>query len=365
MDGTDILGQVLEPTARGGFLMLVRRDWARSKAPNWLRAWERVETPRVRLARRERKARLIAWQADRAGAGGGSPVDSWIPREIARLSTLNPPRTVLTAAEFSRSDVRKVDRRDEPTARMLRLGWLAGLGGVESMSANDLRDALAFRGLLRPERPAFVDSLLPLYPEPEDRWRMRRAATEVAFESDLRFVQFRQFFLPETGPGSDASPRTTSELIDSPVGRDAFGAINAVTPFDAVQLRLDDLADRGRTGAVMTRLEFNVDSDQAEAETVFWVRRASGQWTTAFTQKASARTDEPDDVVRATPDAESTPIRTTVMILETVAGAASAPAVSERRQNVAAAAQRAMGRARAALNRDLAPFVLPVLAGTR
>lgn len=69
-----------------------------------------------------------------------------LDREIARLSTLRPLRTVLMAVTLTRNEIRKVERRDEPTARLLRLGWIAGLGGVEMMSVEGLKEALAFRG---------------------------------------------------------------------------------------------------------------------------------------------------------------------------------------------------------------------------
>jgi hypothetical protein len=366
-DGTVLLGQVLEPVPGGGLLMLVRRDWARARAPAWLRRWERAEAPLVLRARRERKERLAVWRQDRAGANGaaGDPLTAWIDREIPRLSTLRPPRIVLTAAALSRHEVRQVVRRDEPTARLLRLGWLAGLGGVETMSVRDLRDALAFRGRLRPDAPVSVDALLPLYPESEDRWRTRRAATEAAAEPDLRFVLFRQFVLPEIMPGGDAAPATTTELIDSPAGRLAFGSIQAVTPFDAVQERLDDFADQGRTGAVVTRLEFNVDSDRAEAESTFYVRLSGGDWSPVYRRNATARTDELDGAAGPVPGPDASPVRTTLLVLESVASSPSSPKVSGRRQAIGAAARLALARARAALDLDLAPFVLPVAPGAR
>lgn len=361
-DGSVVLGQVKDSTPRGGLVVLVRRDWARTNLPTRLGAWERAEAPLVRVARRERKERLIDWK--QARAGGGDRLVPAIDREISRLSTLRPPRTVLMSVTLTRNEIRRVERRDEPTARLFRLGWIAGLGGVETMSVEGLKEALSFRGRLNLDDAASVDHLLPLYPETLERWNARRAATEVVAEPGLRFVNFRQFFLPETGPGSDAMPRTTTELIDSPAGRLAFGAIQAVTPFDARQERLDGLAERGRIGAIVSRLEFNVDSDRADAESVFWVRSGGG-WSPILSQKASARTDESEDEVGVAPATESTPLRTALLVLESVAATPSAPGVSRRRQAVGATAERALGRARAALDRDLAPLILPVLSGLR
>jgi hypothetical protein len=267
-------------------------------------------------------------------------------------------------ATLFRNDVRKVERRDDETRRLLRLGWLAGLGGVEEMSSADLKDALSFRGRLRPGDPAYLDSLLPLYPESLESWHTRRAAADVLGDPGTRFVRFREFTLAETGPGAEAAPQTTTELIDSPAGRAAFGAIQAVTPFDAVQERLDDLGDRGRSGAVITRLEFQSGSDRADAEVTFYVRSSDGAWSPRVTYRASATLDEP--AADNDPDAlpESAAIRTSLRIFETVASTPSPPGLSDRRQALGATAQRAMARARSKLDADLVPLALPVFTSS-
>jgi hypothetical protein len=267
-------------------------------------------------------------------------------------------------ATLTRAEVRRVDRRDDETRRLLRLAWLAGLGGVEDMAPTDLRDALRFRGKLRAGDPAHVDSLLPLYPEGDAVWLARRNAADALSDPDARFVRFREFTLPETGSGDEAAPRNTTELIDSPAGRAAFGAIQAVTPFDAVQEQLDDLSDRGCGGAIVTQLDFAADSDRADASATFYSRGADGSWTATIARNAFATVDEPQDRVETDPETqpESATIRTALRIFESVAASPSQPELSERRQRVGATAQRAMARARAALNADLAPLALPVFS---
>jgi hypothetical protein len=364
-DGTVVHGQVLEATPRGQLVVLVRREWAKTNAPAWLMKWEADELPLVRRARRDRKIRLSDWRHARAGtsAAGGDPVVAGVDREIRQLSTLRPPPTVLMTATLARHEVRSVARRPEADARLLRLGWLAGLGGVETMSVDELKAALQFRGRLRADAPAWVDALLPLAPEPDDRWRARRAATELAAEPGLRFVRFRQLTLPETGPGSDPPPRNTTELLDSPAGRTAFESIQGINAFDGTDRLLDGVANRGRVGAIVSRLEFSVDSDAADAEATFWVRQESGRWAAIFTRKATARTDEPAGIEVRYP--EGTPIRSALLVLESVQATPSSPETSQQRQARGSAAERALGRARAALDFDLAPLVLPVLGGVR
>ncbi len=126
-----------------------------------------------------------------------------------------------------------------------------------------------------------------------------------------------------------------------------------------VRLLLDDIAARNRIGAIITRLEFAVDSEQAEAQSTFWVRQQDDRWQAAITRKASVRVDAPpDDVVPL----EGSPVKTMLLILETVASAAAQPAVSQQRQRVGAIAERALAHARAALDRELAQqwiFVSP------
>lgn len=356
-DGAVVRGQVTEGTPRGGLVVLVRRDWAKAKVPAWFQKWERAEAPLIRKARQDRKQRLIDWKKERANGDAPDPLAGLIDREVNRLTTLRPPPTVLMAATLTRSEVRSETRQGEEERRLLRLGWLAGISGVETMSVDDLEAALSFRGKMRPEEPAFVAPLLPIYPETEERWQTRMAATEVAVEPTLRFVQFRQFILPETGPGSDAAPRDTTELIDSPEGRAAFGAIQAVSAFDtAVRERLADLGDSGRVGAIVSRIEFSVNSDVADAEAQLWVRRGD-RWSPALTRKASAREDDPEET---TVYPASTSIRTALLILESVASTPSGPDVSRRRQLAGTTAQRALGRARLALDLELGPYLVPL-----
>jgi hypothetical protein len=355
-DGSSLLGQVYEPAPLGGLVVLVRRDWAQANLPAWLKVWQREEVPLVRQARHERKLRLTEWRDE---LDDGGPLRSWVGREIVKLSTLRVPRTPLMGARLKRADVRSVMRQPIEVGRLLRLGWLAEIDNVETKPVLELKDELDRRKLLRPTDRGRVDGLLPLYPESADRWRTRRAATEVALDPGLRFVQFRDFLIPEAGP-NNPPPRTTTELLDSPEGLGGFGSIQAVTPFDAIQERLGDAADQGAVGSIVSRLVFSVDSDRADTESTLWVRQSGGRWSPTFSHKGTATVDEPEDA-GPTP-AEATPIRSLLLVLEGVAATPSSPEVSERRQEIGATAQRALGRARAALQAELDAYVLSVFA---
>jgi hypothetical protein len=222
------------------------------------------------------------------------------------------------------------------------------------------------RGGVRPDDPAAVAALLPLASETEATWFRRRGATEALVENDLRFVRFREFILPESGPEADvAAPANTTQLLDSPAAQEAYRSILAVTPADPVRVRLDLAASRGRVGAIVSRVDFQIDSASAEAETALWVRQEGGAWSSVASRRASARTDEPADTPGTAPPAVFVPIRTALSVLELFGAAAATPPESRQRQAAATAVQRALGRARGALDRDLAPLVLPVTAPRR
>jgi hypothetical protein len=367
-DDEVVLGQVAGEGRFGALTVLVRRAWAEANVPGHVRDWERVEAARVRRARLERRARLFEWRRERAeGDGTADPVLGWIELEVTRVSDPRPPRTPLMAVELPRSEVRAVVRRDPETARLLRLAWRHRLAEPEATPVDALRAALQDLGALDPNDPARVEDLLPVAPEAEALWRARRGATEASVEPGLRFVLFRELVVPEWGPGPDvAAPGNTTELLDSPAALSAFAAIQGIRPADPVRLRLAEASARGRVGAIASRVELAADSDTARAESTLWVRLGTAdannveraRWTPYVTRRASARTDEPIDP--SEPVAAFTPIRTALLVLESVAGSPSPPGLSVQRQAAGAAAQRALGRARAALEADLAPLVLPV-----
>ena len=61
--------------------------------------------------------------------------------------------------------------------------------------------------------PAALDRLLPLAPEAELHWLGRRAATELAVDSDLRFFRFQDTVLPDSGAGQPAGGHGLSTAV--------------------------------------------------------------------------------------------------------------------------------------------------------
>ena len=70
------------------------------------------------------------------------------------------------------------------------------------MPMDDLKDALEGRGFAAAsDQTPSLAGLLPLFPEPELSWLGRRAATELAVDSDLRFIRFQNMVLPDLKTG--------------------------------------------------------------------------------------------------------------------------------------------------------------------
>ena len=70
------------------------------------------------------------------------------------------------------------------------------------MSLDDLKDAVEGRGFtVDGEQAPSLAGLLPLVPEPDLTWLARRAATELAVDSDLKFIRYQGMILPDLPAG--------------------------------------------------------------------------------------------------------------------------------------------------------------------
>jgi hypothetical protein len=357
-DGAVVLGQVVEPATPGTLRVLVRRAWARDHVPDWARRWEAAEAPRLLQARRQRRERLEAWRRERRPEPGrDDPIGSWIDAELARLGDDQPAETPLMLVELPRAGVKAVTRRPDELGRRLRQGWLAGFADVETKVPEDLTSALEGRGFaVRGAELPSVDSLLPIPAEPDARWQLRRAATEVSAERGLWFLRHGdQLVLPEGEPGVPADAATALA---------AFKALLQDEPGDPLQPHLVATGRRGRVGLVVTRLDTAPDASGVTVEMTLWVRSGEGRWAPAGSKAAAVGVDE----VRAgaAGQVEADPqVQEVFRAFEALGlGAAGEEA---RRQAVAvgAATQMALGRARAAFDRALEPLVLPIDAAPR
>ena len=170
------------------------------------------------------------------------------------------------AVQLSRADVKTSTRRPPEIERLLRLGWLAGFADVETMPLDELKKSLEGKGFdVHGTEEVSLEALLPIMPEAEAHWQTRRAASEVASDSGLRFVRFQSLVFPDTVPGV---PPEGAMLLST-----LKGLLDDKPAVDPLISALRGVAAKGRTGAVVTRLEMAPDFSSVAVEATLWVRR--------------------------------------------------------------------------------------------
>jgi hypothetical protein len=362
-----VLGVVTSVTQnrgqRGSVAFLVRRDWAKRNLPGRVSAWERSAAAAARTALAQRNERVRAWRKDRAA----NPVDDdkiikWIDHELDRLSAPGAAEhSTLLPVEVPKDDVVGLSRRPAGSEQLIGRAWLCNLPDPESMSAGALKDSLEARGYaIDPadkSPPPPLDRLLPPVPEPIERWLARRAATELAVDSDLRFVRFQDTVLPDGGAGQlmgglglSTALSELKRLLDPDDARKADPLIEKLTAIEA----------RGRKGAAVTRLEIQPDLDSVTVESTLWICVGPKQWVPFGSRSATVRTADvrPETGKNLADDPQ---VKSAFSIVESL-GLGSVPAeLKDRSLKIGAATEKALGMARSAFNQDLDALALPVL----
>jgi hypothetical protein len=355
-DGRMVLGQVVEPTPRGKVWIIVRRAWAEKALPDLARRWVTAEAPGIKQATDQRIARLTAWRRERPRiAGKNDPIGDWIDGELERLKGPNAPQEParLMLVSLNRSDVRSLTKRPPATARLLRLGWRIDAPDVESQPAGELKRALEGRGFAPDgSDPGVVDDLLPLSSETEARWRLRRAATEVQNESNLRFIRYGSLVLPEDASAGGAAMNlgTLGEALKSLLGDEA--------PMDPLTARFAEVARTGRVGMLVTKLDIAPDTSSVRVETTLWIRLSNDRWEPAINRPATVRMDDarPDEAAVVGGDPQ---VKQILGFVESMGLGDLAPTL----KNAGAATKRALGAARSELQKEIDSMALPVSAG--
>jgi hypothetical protein len=362
-DGSIVLGLVTAAGSgpRGSIELLVRRDWAEKHVASWVKKWDKALESSSRLAARQRRERLQAWRRERAG---GVPADDrivgWIDGELQRLD--QPGRlwgTAILPVRLARGDVRGMVRQSQANARLLRLGWLCEIPDAETLPPDSLADAVETRGFMpKGDDAPSLSRLLPIVPEGDTEWLARRAATELAVDSDLRFIRYQDMVLPDIKGGQPLA------------GLDLSSALASITRLlDPGQARVDPLAgslrkvgERGRVGAMVTRLDLAADLGQVTVETTLWVRTGGDRWVPFVARSAAVRPDEvaPDAGQRLAGDPQ---VGTAFALVESLGLGAIPPELKERSLRMGAATEKALGTARSVINQDLQGLTLPIFEG--
>ncbi len=360
-DGKIVSGELLEPASAGSVGFQVRRAWVREHLPEWTDRWEAAEGPQNRRALASRRQRLETWRRDRLAAPKmqDDRITPWIDRELARLGDEAAARPPLLLLRLSRGDVKSVARAPKGSGRLLRLGWLNGFPNPESLSLDDLKGALEGRGLdLDSKAPVSIDTLLAPKIETDAAWLTRRAATEVSYDPGLRLIRHQGLVLPESEPGQAVNPETIN------AGLSALKNLLGENPDDPLPGRLQEIASRGRVGALVTRLDVSADMSVVTVEMALWVHQGRDRWTVAGSRSARVR---PDDLG---PDAgkELADDPRVAQAFQLVEGLGFGQAVQEVKQRglaVGAATRKALGQARSLANDDLNRLAFPVLDAPR
>lgn len=356
-DGKILLGQVVESAPKGNTLVIVRRGWAEANLPDWSKRWQAAEAPRRKQGRAQRLDRLNAWRPERARtAGKDDAILDWIDAEIARLrADFDPAEAPLMTVALTRAEIKKVASMASADQTMLRQAWIAGLENPEELSPDDLRVALkkAFVSAIG-EGEAPVEELLPEPIESDNRWRLRRAATEVTFDGGPRFVRYENLLLPEgQEPGlADAQQALTGLLGDLLGDRPAA---------DPLAEKLRAVEAEGKVGAIVTRLTLG---DASAVESTLWVRTLNQGWKPALTKQAAAR---PGDVAANAGDAlaDDPQVKSAFAALEGLGLGQIGDDARRLSLRSGAAVQKALGEARGALSDEIRPAVLPIRSGLR
>ena len=220
------------------------------------------------------------------------------------------------------------------------------------MEVDTLKSVLEDRGYDPSSRIATsIDGLLPPQPETEAAWLIRRAATEVSFDSGLKFIRYEGVVLPEPEPGQ---PPASGLLALS-----AIKDLLPENPTDPLQARLAEVERRGRSGALVTRLQMQPDFSSVEAEMVLLVRQSRGRWLISGSRSARVRPEElgPLDVNGLADDPQ---VALALRIVEAIGLGEVSPDLKRRARTLGAAAQRALGRVRTAAQADLTGLALPI-----
>jgi hypothetical protein len=352
-DGKTLLGQILDPSPRGTYVVLVRRAWAEANLPGWVDKWKTADKEVSDAADRQRHDRLVSWHRDRlASPAGGDRINAWLDKSLAGAPGQGDPSVLLTI-RLKTSDVKAVQRRGMAAARALRLGWLFGFKNVETMSLDDLKDAIAGRGMsVNGEEPIALDTLLPSPIENETQWMIRRAATEALNDEGLRFVRFGNSLMPEPAPGQAPDPNAAAAVLNDTI-KDLLGA----SPSDPLASRLRDVAARGRVGALVTRLDLAPDLGSVTVESALFVRGPNGVWTRGPWRSGTLRSG---DVAPGAAEAlaDDPQVKAAFQVVDSIGFGGVSEEMKRKSLAIGATTKRALGMVRSALSRDLEGLAL-------
>jgi hypothetical protein len=346
-DGKVLLGQVVESTARGGLIVVARREWVRTNLTDLMAKWEDAERTQTAMARDQRYRRLEGWRQDRpAVAAPGDRITPWLDGELAKRGVNDDP-SALMYIQLDKGEATGVQKRGDQAARALRSAWLLGLKEPETSPLATLTDSIAGRGTPPDaDDPVAVDRLLPPSAESDDSWLLRRAATEVMNDEGLRFVRFGNTVLPEPAPGQAIDPTLGPKLVEGTI-KDVLTGGRA----DPLPERFQSVANRGRVGMMVTRIEIAADFGSVAAESTLCYRGPSG-WDRGGWRSATVRVGEVPPLVLNLV-AGDPQVKALLDFVDAIGGGLVSPQMKQMGLTIGTSAGGAAVMARSALTRAL------------
>ncbi len=346
-DRKELFGQVDDSSTDTVLTVLARREMVRKTLPDWSKKWEDAERGMIVAALRQRRDRLAIWRRERPPQPAPDDrITAWLDRELSETPGSVAP-SPLIAIRLGRSDVSAVERRSQSAAQALKSAWLLGLAEPELMPSARLKDLIADRGFSREgDESIALDRMLPPTLEPEDRWLLRRAATEVLHDENLRYIRFGSSVLPEPVPGQPIDPATAATLVEGTI-RDVLG----VGAGDALPLRFRAAAARDRVGLVVTSIEIAPDLGSAAAESILYYRRGSDWGRSIWRSQRLEVGAVPPVVVSLV--AHDPQVKAVMNLIDAIGAGFVSPQMKERGLIVGATVGGAVVLARTALVRSL------------
>jgi hypothetical protein len=344
-DGKDLLGQVVD--AKSGLIVVARREWVHTNLPERLAKWEDAERAGMATAVEQRHRRLESWRRDRPTvAAPGDRITPWLDRELVKGSG-NEEQLPLMIIQLGKGEATNVQRRADQAGQALRAAWLLGLPDPESSPLATLADSIAGRGTtLEADDPVAIDSLLPPSVESDDHWMLRRASTEALYDEGLRFIRFGNTILPEPVPGQVPDATLGPKLVEGTI-KDVLTGGRA----DPLPDRLRAVAERGRVGMLVTRVEIAADFGSVAAESSLYYR-GQGGWDRGGWRAATVRVGEvPPFVMNAV--ASDPQVKALLDFVDSIGGGLVSPEMKQRGLSIGTSAGGAAIMARASLTRSL------------
>jgi hypothetical protein len=357
-DGKTLKGQIVDgPPRLGQVYVVARRSWVAKNLPEWSPKWEKLEAEANRGAELNRRQRLEAWRQDRSATKSepNDRINAWLDRELAKPAADPKTSAPLMVVRLNRSEIKSTYRRTPMAQRAIRLAWTLGLEDVETMRLGEVKTVLEGRGLLA-DGDGFVsiDGLLPMGPESDVQWLLRRAATELMNDEGLRFVRYGGAILPEPRPGEAPNMASATSGLASTL-KELLGE----APVDPLPPVLNQVAMKGKVAALVTKLDMASDLSTVTVEATLYVYQNRNGWTRGATRSGTLRVgDAPQAAVDAI--AQDPQIKSAFGLMDSIGIFQISDDMKRKSLSVGATTQQALGIARGAVNRDITALAIPL-----